>query len=103
GRGWLAFSQQPIEITRVHARDDKVFVLQNFPEQTKIAGDAADEIFIERTTHSPDCLLPGRSIGDELREHRVVIEWHSPALVNAAVLTYAGTRRLKQSRDLARR
>src|SRR5689334_7007831 len=85
-------AQQAIEIAGIDVTRLKGGIRENAAKQRQIGGDASDEIFVQGSQQAADCLFSRRRIGNQLREHRIVIKWDGPSFVDAAVLTNARTR-----------
>ena len=77
-------------------------MLQNAPEQRQIGFDAANKVFIQGAPHAGNGGWPVRSVGDQLGQHRIVVQRHCPTLINAAIFTHAGTGGAQKLGDLAR-
>src|SRR5580698_4892284 len=91
--------QQPIEISSVHSARLKVSIVQDSPEERKIALDPTHEIFIKRAPHSGKRLLPVSPIGNQRGQQRIIIDGHSPAFVHAAILADSRAGRHFKQRD----
>ena len=78
-------------------------MLQNAPEEREIGLDAANEVFVEGAPHAGNGGFTIGSIGHQLGEHGIVVERHSPALVDAAILADSRPAGLQQPGNFAGR
>ncbi len=72
--GERAGSEQAVEVSGIDVRGAEVRVAQDAAEEVEIGLDAADEVFIERAEHALDRHLTRGRVGDQLREHGVIVE-----------------------------
>src|SRR5690349_7816635 len=77
-------------------------MIKNPAEQSQVALDSTDEVFIQRATHAGDCRPAVRRERNELGEHGIVVEWHSPAFIDPAVFAYSRPGRAHEPADLTR-
>src|SRR6185437_4962406 len=102
-RDWRLRLQQAVKISGMNASRHKFLVAENPSEEAQIRGNAPDKIFVESAAQAANGLLARGSIGDQLRKHRIIVEWNGPAFINAAVLANPRTRWREQARDSSRR
>ena len=92
-----------VEVVGVEVAGDEVGILENTLEQRDRGGDADDLVLLERPSHPPQRDRPVGAPGDQLGDHRVIVDRHLIALVQRGIVANAGAAGHSQSLDQAGR